>query len=93
MLFLHKMLNLGFQNLTPIFLRVLFLVATLFCTYGYLFELIFALLKFECKGVKSISRAFPKLRNPVRFAKFPMGSKFNFFPNGKHILTNSLIIF
>ena len=38
--FLHKMLNLGFQKFRLIFLRVFFLVATLFWTYGYLFELI-----------------------------------------------------
>ena len=44
------MLNLGFQNLRLIF-KVLFLVATLFCTYGYLFELIFVLLTFGDKGV------------------------------------------
>ena len=52
------MLNLGFQNFTPIFLRVLFLVATLFCTYGYLFEFIFASLKFECKGVRVLAEPF-----------------------------------
>ena len=40
---LHKMLNLGFQNL--IFLKSeLLLVATLFLYLCYLFELIFALL-------------------------------------------------
>ena len=52
------MLNLGFQNFTPIFSRVLFLVATLFCTYGYLFELMFALLTFEDKRVRVLAETF-----------------------------------
>ena len=52
------MLNLGFQNFTPIFLRVLFLVATLFCTYGYLFELMFAILTFGDKRVRVLAETF-----------------------------------
>ena len=52
------MSNLGFQNFRPIFLRVLVLVATLFCTYGYLFELIFALLTFRDKEVRLFAEPF-----------------------------------
>ena len=38
----------------------------------------------------SISRAFPKVRNSGICPKFLMGSKFYFFPIGKHIFPNSL---
>ena len=64
---LHKMLKLGFQNFTAIFLKNTFLVATFFLYLGYLFELIFALLTFADKGIIFVVSA-----------KFPMASKFNF---------------
>ena len=56
--FLHKILSLGFQNSISIFLRVPFLVATLFYTYEYLFELIFGLLTFEDKRVRVLPKTF-----------------------------------
>ena len=64
---LHKMLKLGFQHFTAIFLKNTFLVATFFLYLGYLFELIFALLTFADKGITFMVSA-----------KFPMASKFNF---------------
>ena len=71
MFFCKQKLNLGFQNFRTIFLRVLFLVATLFCTYGYLFELILALLLLLTFGDKG-----------VRVLAEPFLTKFHFFPNG-----------
>ena len=38
--------------------RVPFLVAILFCTYGYLLELIFSLLIFRNKGVRVLAGPF-----------------------------------
>ena len=53
---LKKMLNLGFPNFRFIFLKILlFLVATLFCNYGYLFKLIFTLLTFRNKAEKVLA--------------------------------------
>ena len=52
------MLNLGFQNFRPTFLTALFLVATLFCTYDYLFELIFVLLTFGDNEVRVLAEPF-----------------------------------
>ena len=49
------MLNLGFQNFKPIFVKKIFLVVNCFCTYGSLFELIFALVKVEDKGVRVLA--------------------------------------
>ena len=57
MLFLHKMLNLGFNGLDPFF-KSTFLVATLFWAYGFLFELIFALLIFGDKEVRVLAEPF-----------------------------------
>ena len=72
---MHKILNLGFQNFRPIFLRVLVLVATLFCTYDYLFDSIFALLTFGDKGVRVLAEPFLKFEEmeyPIHYIKVEM---------------------
>ena len=72
------MLNLGFRNFRPIFLKsVLFLIATLFLYYGYVFEFIFALLTFGDKGVRVLAGA--NLRSKILwYAQNFLSSKFHF---------------
>ena len=68
-------MNLGFQNLRPTYLKRTFFNCDTFSSY--LFEVIFALLTFGDRGVR-VSRAYPKVKNPVVCTKFCMGSKFHF---------------
>ena len=72
------MVNLGFQNFRFIFLRVRFLVATLFCSYGYLFELIFALLTFGDKGVRVLAEPFLRSKTLQYVQNFPWVQNFIF---------------
>ena len=55
-----------------------------YCTYGYLFELIFALLTFRDKGVRVLARPFqrPKILWHVQSFKCVQNS---IFPNEKYI--------
>ena len=85
---LHKMLNLGFRNFRPIFIMsVLFLVATLFCTYG----MTFSVLTFGYKGVTVLPRLFFRSKILLRYAQNFQWVQNSIFPNGKHIFFNSVI--
>ena len=58
------MLNLQFQNFRPIFLNViLFYLQHVFCSYDYLFEIVFTLLTFRDKWVRVL--AGPFLRSKI----------------------------
>ena len=54
------MLNLQFEALDPFFKEYTLLLQHFFCTNGYLFELIFALLKFRDGGVRVLEGPFPR---------------------------------
>ena len=75
------MLNLEFQTFklhTHFLKSILFYLKNFFYTYGYLFELRFALLTFGDKGVRVL--AGPFLRSKIlRYAQiFEVDSKFHF---------------
>ena len=79
-------MNLGFQNLRPTYLKRTFFNCDTFSSY--LFEVIFALLTFGDRGV----RAGPIQRSKILWYAQNFAWVQNFiFPNGKHILPNSLI--
>ena len=81
----------GFKTSDSFFFKSFFFFkfATLFGTFDYIFDLIFALLTFGDKGVRS--RAFPKVKKSCGMCKISHGFKMSRFLNGKHFLTNSLI--
>ena len=73
MLFWKKILNLGFRNSPPIFLKTIFYqLQHFFCTHGYLFESIFALLTFRDKGVRVLAGFFFKFEMWPALCKFPI---------------------
>ena len=92
MLFCKKMLNLGFQNLRPIFYKeyTFFSRNNFSDTYGYLFELILALLIFGNKGVRVLGGPF--LRSKILwYVQNFQWIQNSIFPSRKHIFPNSLI--
>ena len=89
---LHKMLNSGFRDFKSIILKSIpFLVAKFICTYGYLFELIFALLTFGYKGIRVLVGPFSRSKS-LRYTQNFQWVHNSIFPNGKHICSNSLTI-
>ena len=76
---LHKMLNLGFRNFRPIFLKSNFLIGTFFLYLWLSVWVDIYIINIWRQRGKSVSRAFPKIKNLVVCAKFPLGSKFHFF--------------
>ena len=61
-----------------------------FCTYGYLFKVIFAFLTFGIKGIRILAEHFlsPGI---IWFTENSQWAQNSIFPNGKQTFPNSLI--
>ena len=84
------MLKLWFRNFRPIFLKNSFQLQHFYCTYGYLLELVFAFIRFRNKGVRVLAGPFVRSKILWYAQNFQWAQNL-IFPNGKHILPNSLI--
>ena len=81
----------AFKIADPFFKReYLFLIATRFCTYGYLFGFIFVLLTFGDKGVRVLAGPFLRLKILWYVRIFQWVQNYS-FPKENCIFPNSLI--